>query len=49
MYAGVSAHICPQRGFVDVIAKGVIGKSIASVEEDGQALSMRCTCQQPML
>lgn len=28
VYAGVSSHICPQRGFVDVIAKGVIGKPV---------------------
>jgi len=28
VYAGVSSHICPQRGFVDVKAKGVVGKSI---------------------
>jgi hypothetical protein len=27
VYAGVSAHICPQRGFVDVFAKSVTGKS----------------------
>lgn len=34
VYAGVSAHICPQRGFVDVVGKGVVGKSAARVEED---------------
>jgi len=27
VYAGVSSHVCPQRGFVDVKAKGVVGKS----------------------
>ncbi|GJC77409.1 taurine hydroxylase-like protein SAT17 [Colletotrichum liriopes] len=26
VYAGVSAHVCPQRGFIDVVAKGVVGK-----------------------
>ena len=26
VYAGVSSHVCPQRGFVDVDGKGVVGK-----------------------
>lgn len=25
VYAGITAHICPQRGFIDVVAKGVVG------------------------
>ncbi|KAL8952551.1 MAG: hypothetical protein Q9222_001541 [Ikaeria aurantiellina] len=36
VYAGVSAHICPQRGFVDVIAKDVVGEQISHAEEDSR-------------
>ena len=47
VYAGVTAHICPQRGLVDTKGKGVIGKSITIAEEDEHVLTV-CTCQQPI-
>ena len=28
VYAGISAHVVPQRGFIDVVAKGVVGKPV---------------------
>ncbi|KAI6082012.1 hypothetical protein F4821DRAFT_248171 [Hypoxylon rubiginosum] len=34
VYAGVSAHVCPQRGFVDVKAKGVVAH-IVNVQGSG--------------
>lgn len=38
VYAGVSAHICPQRGFVDVKGMGVLGQSIERAHGDDQLL-----------
>jgi len=35
VYAGVSSHVCPQRGFVDVKAKGVVGH-IVNVQAGGK-------------
>jgi len=35
VYAGVSSHVCPQRGFVDVKAKGVIGH-VVNVQAGGK-------------
>ncbi|KAJ5611892.1 Clavaminate synthase-like protein [Penicillium herquei] len=36
-YAGISAHICPQRGFVDVKAKGVIAHIVNVHAGDGKS------------
>lgn len=47
VYAGVSAHVCPQRGFVDVAGQGVVGKSLVRVEPADPALTWY-TCQQHM-
>jgi hypothetical protein len=38
VYAGVSSHVCPQQGFVDVKVKGVVGKSTYNIEQLYQAL-----------
>jgi len=40
VYAGVSAHVCPQRGFIDVVQKGVVGMSIGRCFHDFQMLRL---------
>jgi len=47
VYAGVSAHICPQRGLVGVRGTGVLGQSVESAQGD-DLLLIGCTCRQPI-
>lgn len=49
VYAGVGAHIFPQRGFVDQAGEEVIGTCIVNFKDTVGILRVTCFCQQLIL